>query len=92
MHILDEYEALPGSVNYTKEQIELIVKATDYINELVAPYGWTLTSARPGVSFEDKEGRYFSFDSIGWTEVRKILEQHKDCISRTSIARGGGAY
>ena len=92
MNILDEYEALPSSVNYTKKQVELIVKATDYINELVAPYGWTLKASRPGAAFEDKDGNYFSFDALAWKEVRKILElmKDKDKISRTSIGIGGG--
>ncbi len=92
MNILDEYEALPGSVNYTKKQVELIVKATDYINELVAPYGWTLKASRPGATFEDKDGNYLSLGPIGWVEVRKVLElmKDKDKLSRTSIGIGGG--
>ncbi len=73
MNILDEYEAFPSSVNNTKEQIELIIKVTNYIIELVASYGWELKASGSGVTFANKDGNYFSFDALAWKEVRKVL-------------------
>ncbi len=89
MHILDEYENLGYRIANPKE-VEIIVKATNYIKELVAPYGWEFKGSGNGAAFENSDGHYFSFDSIGWKEVRKILEQHKDSISRTAVEPGGG--
>lgn len=89
MHILDEYENLGHRIASQKE-VEIIIKATDYINELVAPYGWTLKGSGNGAAFEDKDGHYFNFDAIAWYNVRKILELMKDKNSRTAIDIGGG--
>lgn len=58
----------------TKELMEEI----DYIEKLVKPLGWELKGHFPGVSFDDRDGNYFSLDAVAWKSIKEVLEDNKE--------------